>query len=67
MLSLMAERLPPQPFFRFLSAITMAKYDVIKTDWMVCVRKQYLEEKFVETVGYSTRGRNFKIGVKRIV
>jgi vitamin B12 transporter len=42
----------------------MAKYDVIKNRLNVFASvNNILNEKFVETVGYSTRGRNFKIGV----
>ncbi|PKH68136.1 TonB-dependent receptor [Flavobacterium sp. ALD4] len=42
----------------------MAKYDVIKNRINVFVSiNNILNEEFVETVGYSTKGRNFKIGV----
>ena len=42
----------------------MAKYDVIKNRLNVFASvNNILNEEFVETVGYSTRGRNFKIGV----
>ncbi|MEZ7499933.1 TonB-dependent receptor plug domain-containing protein [Flavobacterium sp. Arc3] len=42
----------------------MAKYDVIKNRMNVFASvNNILNEDFVETVGYSTRGRNFKIGV----
>jgi vitamin B12 transporter len=42
----------------------MAKYDLIKNRMNVFASiNNILNEDFVETVGYSTRGRNFKIGV----
>jgi vitamin B12 transporter len=42
----------------------MAKYDVIKNRMNVFASiNNILNEEFVETVGYSTKGRNFKIGV----
>jgi vitamin B12 transporter len=42
----------------------MAKYDVIKNRINVFASiNNILNENFVETVGYSTRGRNFKVGV----
>jgi len=42
----------------------IAKYDLIKNRMSVFAAvNNMLNEKFVETVGYSTRGRNFKIGL----
>lgn len=42
----------------------IAKYDLIKNKMNVFAAvNNILNEEFVETVGYSTRGRNFKIGL----
>jgi vitamin B12 transporter len=42
----------------------IAKYDLIKNRMSVFAAvNNILNEEFVETVGYSTRGRNFKIGL----